>query len=402
MSSSIELKRAIHTPNISAPGVSSAGAGHAPLQDGWRPAASAGIAGHRFSPFGGGRSPKISKSDLVHLTSQLAIMTRSGVDVATALESLARQARRPDTQQILSAIHRDVTSGKSFSVALRHYEKVFGASYVASVTAGEASGRMWDVLAHLAKLQRSELKLRSTIRTLVAYPIVLSSVSCLVISALVFFVLPQFAKIFAEFDTPLPFITRVLIGFSGEITSRFWLWIPLFAGAIFGTHWFFKTTRGRHLWDRTILNLVGIREITRSLMVGRICRMLGMLIDSGVPLLESLVLVKDSVRNTLFHKMFCELEQNVLSGRGLGTTLIESEFIPPSAAEMVLTAERTGTLGSVTKLIGEYFEEEGEEKLRGLIVIVEPAITVIMGIVVAFVVLAVALPMFDIATFAQK
>ena len=130
--------------------------------------------------------------------------------------------------------------------------------------------------------------------------------------------------------------------------------------------------------------------------------MLGLLIESGVPLLESLVLVKNSLRNSLYHAMFSELEQNVLSGRGLGTTLVESEFIPPSAAEMVLTAERTGSLGSVTKLIGEYFEEEGEEKLRGLIVIVEPAITVLMGIIVAFVVLAVALPMFDLATFAQK
>jgi type II secretory pathway component PulF len=92
----------------------------------------------------------------------------------------------------------------------------------------------------------------------------------------------------------------------------------------------------------------------------------------------------------------------VLSGKGLGKTLIESEFIPCSAAEMVLTAERTGSLGGVTKLIGEYFEEEGEEKLRGLIVVVEPAITVVMGVIVAFVVLAVALPMFDLATFAQK
>ncbi len=344
---------------------------------------------------------KLKRRDLANITSQLAIMLRSGVDVTSALKSLARQSRNPTQREILEAIHNDLLGGKSFSAALKPYSHVFGETYIASATAGEASGRMPDVLQQLAHLQRGELRLRNTIRTLLAYPVLLASVSSLVLSALVLFVLPQFAKIFEQFEMPLPVITQMLLGVSLELRGRFWLWGPLFLLVIVGTFASRFSTTGRRLWDKGMLNVFLIRDVTRALLIGRVCRLMGLMLDSGVPLLESLRLARSSVGNSLYRELFSELESNVLNGRGLGDALIHSEFIPSSAAEMVLTAERTGNLGAVTQLIGEHFEDEGEAKLREIVTFLEPAITVIMGAVVAVVVLAVMLPMFDIATFAN-
>ncbi len=345
---------------------------------------------------------KIPRREMVHLTSQLAIMIRSGVDVVSALESLIKQSNRTQTTEILEEIHHDVVSGVSFSAALAKHGDVFGPTYIASVTAGEASGRMADVLAQLTKLQRTEMRLIRNIRGMVAYPIVLATISSGVILALMIFVLPQFAEIFDQYDAPLPATTRALIGVSHELIYRCWLWIPLAALGLWTLFYSFRWPPGRRFWDYVVLHVMPIREVTRALLIGRVCRMMGLLIDSGVPLLDTLGLVRLSVKNSFYVEMLKEIEQNVLSGSGLGKTLLQAHFIPASAAEMLLTAEKTGTLGSAADLIGEHYEEEGEEKMKSLLVIMEPAITVVMGAIVGFVVLSVALPMFDMANVVQQ
>ena len=150
-----------------------------------------------------------------------------------------------------------------------------------------------------------------------------------------------------------------------------------------------------------MLNTIVIRDITRAFYIGRTFRLLGLMIESGVPLLEGLQLTRNAVRNSLYRELFDDLEESILNGRGLASSLIKAGFVPPVAAEMVLTAERTGTLGMVTELMGEHYEEEGETKLRELATMLEPLIIVAMGVIVATIVMAVMLPMFDIATLAR-
>ncbi len=150
-----------------------------------------------------------------------------------------------------------------------------------------------------------------------------------------------------------------------------------------------------------LLNLVVIRDITRSFYVGRSFRLLGLMIESGVPLLEGIRLTRNAVKNSLYQQLFVELEEAILNGRGLASSLINAGFVPSVAAEMVLTAERTGTLGTVTELMGEYYEEEGETKLRELATVLEPLIIVFMGVIVATIVMSVMFPMFDLSTMAK-
>src|SRR5688572_19544158 len=150
-----------------------------------------------------------------------------------------------------------------------------------------------------------------------------------------------------------------------------------------------------------MLNVPILRDVTRAFYIGRTFRLLGLMIESGVPLLEGLQLTRNAVRNSLYRELFKELEEAILNGRGLASSLIKAGFVPPVAAEMVLTAERTGTLGMVTELMGAHYEEEGESKLREMATILEPLIIVVMGVIVATIVMAVMLPMFDIATMAR-
>jgi type II secretory pathway component PulF len=279
---------------------------------------------------------------------------------------------------------------------------VFGETYVASVAAGEASGKLADVLQQLTQLQRSELRLHNTLRTLLGYPLLLASVSSLVLAALVFFVLPQFAEIFADFETPLPVMTRLLLAVSEELRNRYWLWGVVAIGAGFGGYRYLKSESGRRRLDRLMINVRVLRDVTRCLLVGRAFRLLGTMLDSGVPLIEGLAMVRSSVRNSLVKDAFTAIEDDVLNGRGMASSLLAADVVPDTAAEMVATAERTGSLAMVANLIGEHLEEEGESQLRTLVALLEPAIIIVMGALVACVVLSVMLPMFDLATLAQS
>lgn len=350
------------------------------------------------------RSPlgrKVSQKDLVAMTSQLAIMTRSGVDVASALQSLVRQQKSEVVRAILEDVHENVLAGSALSDSLANYPRIFNGTYVASVAAGEASGRLPDVLAQLATLLRGQVKLANSVRTMMAYPVVLAGVSSIVLLALMLFVLPRFETIFSDFDAPLPLITRLLLVVSCELRHRFWFWGPVVLSLMTGTVFFLRSKTGRHMSDHAMLHFYLLREVTRTLLIGRTCRLLGIMIDSGVPLLESLALTRNSVKNSLYRQMFCRLEDDVLNGRGLAKALLDSEFVPGAAAEMVVTAEKTGTLGSVTRMIGEHYEEEGEARLKEMVAVMEPAITVVMGLVVAVIVMSVMLPLFDLSSAAK-
>jgi type II secretory pathway component PulF len=343
----------------------------------------------------------LKKRDLLAVTTQLAIMTKSGVDLASAFESLANQSSNERVRKVLGRIHEDVTGGKAVSEAMRAQSEVFGDAYVASVAAGEAAGQLPEVLGRLADLQRSELRNRATIRTLLAYPILLATVSSAVVTGLVLFVLPRFQHIFTQFEVPLPAITQVLVAVSDVLRNFTWIWVPLLLVAIAGVITSRYTTGGRRWWDSALLNTVVIRDITRAFYVGRTFRLLGLMIESGVPLLEGLQLTRNAVKNSLYRELFDDLEEAILNGRGLASSLIRAGFVPPVAAEMVLTAEKTGTLGMVTELMGAHYEEEGETRLRELATMLEPLIIVTMGVIVAAIVIAVMLPMFDIANLAR-
>lgn len=344
---------------------------------------------------------RIGKNDVLMVTYQLAIMLQSGVDLGEALRGLAEHCSHAGLKQVLLTVHDDVAAGQPMSEALRRHVHIFGEAYLASIAAAEASGTMPDVLRRLADLTQNEIRLRSTILSVLTYPAILFSVAMVVAVALVGFVLPQFATVFEDLGTEPPPLTRVLIGGASWIRQNLVLVAFAIAGiAAIGWH-VYASGRLRSVCDRLLLTWPVIAAAAQSLFVGRAFRLMGTMLDSGIPLLDAIKLCRLAVPNQLYHRLFDSLEQEVLNGRGIADTLTRTPFIPPGATQMVATAERTGRLGQVLQTVGAFYEEDGERQARQLAKLLEPAVIVAMGGVVSIVVAAIMLPLLDISTLPQ-
>jgi type IV pilus assembly protein PilC len=340
----------------------------------------------------------VSRSEVMMLTSQLAIMTRSGVDLAESIDSLATTVRNPQLAQALTAIHESLKEGVQLSVALAAWPGIFDEVFVTSIRAAEASGKMADVLDRLSTMLRVETRIRSTVVGALTYPAVLITVSSFVLVAIVFFVLPQFAKVFAD------------IGVVPPVTTSFLLAVGAFAqshslAVIFGVvaTGIAVTAGSQHKAFKSMLHMLWLnnpltRTAARSLTTGRVFRLLGSMLQSGIPLHETLQLCANSVGSPQFRNLMQLLIDEVTLGHMIGPALNRSPFLPKGAAQMIMTAERTGQLSSVFEMTGEYYEQEGERQLQNRIKLLEPAVILVMGALVGFIVGSVMLPLFEFSS----
>lgn len=325
-------------------------------------------------------------------------MCQSGLDLAEALRSASEDCRHPELRRVLSSIYIGVSGGKTVSDALSRHVTVFGPAYVSSIAAAEASGTMTSVLSRLAELLRNEIRLRSALISILSYPVALICITSLVMVALVFFVLPQFGSVFESMNKTPPPVTEMLLDAAKFLRGHVIAIIIAVVTTVIVAFQLLKTSRARRYVDGTVLNFVLFREATRALLAGRSFRLLGTILQSGVPLLESVRLCRSSVGNVHFRRLFESMERDVTNGRGIGGTIRESAFLPSGVSQMVSTAERTGRLGVVLEMIGEYYEEDGERRLRQVIKILEPLVIMFMGVIVAGVVLSIMLPLLDVTT----
>jgi len=344
------------------------------------------------------RSSRLTKADLLLITTQLSIMTRSGMDLADAIANIGRHSQNANVRTVLETLHRALQDGQSFSAALRAQIDVFGETYVASVAAGEASGKLVDVLTRLTDLLRKEVHMRSTIRGALMYPVALLFVAVVVVGAMMFFVLPQFDKVFQNMQTAPPALTRMLLSVGKGLRSHAWLALGGMVVTIFGMMRLWSHPVVRNVRDRALLQTRWIRGSAQTLLTGRSFRLLGTMLQSGVPLLDAIRLCRRAVNNVVFHELFEHMEAEILSGRGIAGVLANARCVPMGTAEMVATAEQSGHLGSVLEMVGEAYEDEGERKVRDLMKLLEPAIIVVMGGLVAVVVASVMLPLFDLSS----
>ncbi|QDU81890.1 Type II secretion system protein F [Polystyrenella longa] len=344
------------------------------------------------------RRRKIPRTEILFFTTQLAIMCRSGIDLAASIHNIAQQTTHEAFRETLLEIHSEVSDGKSVSAALENQPHAFDATYIASVAAGEAAGRVPHVLNRMAELIRNEVRLISTLKQVMAYPLVLVGVCGLVLLALIFFVLPQFAQVFQDLGTVAPPFTQLLLDISSLIRENL-LILSLGTIACSASLFCWSRTESAHRRrDSFLLYFPLIRAASQAVMIGRVFQLLGTLLQSGIPLLESLQLCQRSLKNMHYQSLFQRLEDEVISGRSIGSIFMKADFIPRGAAQMVLTAEQTGNLGTVLTEVGSFFEDEGERQVKGLTKVLEPAIIVVTGAVVAGIVLAIMLPLLDVST----
>jgi type II secretory pathway component PulF len=332
------------------------------------------------------------------VVTQLSIMLRSGVDLADAVRSISQRSTSKSIGEAMREVYAALESGRSLSHALDAERHRFGGVMVASVAAGEASGRLPEVLARYSVIVRDELRLQSSIRSALGYPLVLIFVTSLVLAAMIFVVLPQFAGIYAASRAPTPAVTQLLL--DGAALARTYWWLVL--GGLVATVVLavrqLKSPRGRRRIDYAALRLPFIRTMFASLLSGRMFRLQGVMLCSGVPMLEVLHLTRNSIGNSCYSELIDRIEASVTNGEGVAEVLLDTPCVPIGAAEMISTAESNGQLGEVLQTVGEFYESEGEQLLRDAVKFAEPAIIVALGLVVGAIVLAVMLPLLDLST----
>jgi general secretion pathway protein F len=339
---------------------------------------------------------KIRQKDLQIFTRELATLISSGLPLDRALSVLTGLTAKEELKQATAQVLRTVQQGKSLSESLAEYPKIFPPLYVNMVKAGEVGGFLDTVLQRLADYLERSQEMQDEIKSALAYPVVLTLVGGMSVVFMFTFVLPKFAGLFKDAGPALPAITRLVLTMGDWFHAYWWILVLLIIGGGLGMRRYIMTPHGRFAWDRWRLRMVLMGDLIRKLEVGRFARTLGTLLKSGVPLLQALEIVEAVVGNQVIRRALKEVRSGVREGQGMGGPLSRSGVFPTLALQMVNVGEETGHLDEMLMRVAEYYDKETNSQLRTLVSLVEPALIVIMGAVVGFVVIAMLLGIFSI------
>lgn len=338
---------------------------------------------------------RIKVEDMLVFNVQLANMIEAGLTVLTSLNTIAGQTQNKKFKETIEDLSRLITAGLSFSEALSHHPRIFSPLFQSMVKAGETSGRLSGVLKHWADYMERQEDLRQKINSALFYPVLLLCVGIAVIILIVSFVIPQFVDIFTKAGIALPLPTRILYGI-GIGFKKFWLLILTGAGlAWWGLRSYIRTESGGLNFDQLKLKLPVIGSIIRKVIVARFCRTLATLVESGVPILQSLDILKEVVGNKIIGGAIVNTRQSVEQGNKISETLKTSQEFPPDAVQMIMAGEETGELGPILNKIAEFYESSVGYAVKKLTVLIEPLFIAVMGCMVGFIMASMLLPIFD-------
>jgi type II secretory pathway component PulF len=327
---------------------------------------------------------------------ELSVLVGSGTPMVDALGSLERQAPAGPWRNVLGDVRKRVEEGEQLSEAIARHPACFDAVARSLIQAGEQGGKLDVLLNRLALLTRQQMKIRSSVRGAMVYPCLLITVAMSVLTAMVGFVMPRFEGLFKSLQAPLPPTTKVLMGVGAFAREH---WIMLLAGlvgSVAGVVFWQGTAGGKRSRDVLLVRLPQIGKATRSFATARIARVLGVLMDGKVPLLEALRLVRESTSNTLYVDLVTRAEDAVTKGDSLSVALSNPTLISPSVCEAIRNAERTGRLAGVLSSVADHMDEDNEIVLRTLTGLIEPVILIVMGVLVGGVAISMFMPLFDL------
>jgi len=343
---------------------------------------------------------KVSHRDITLFTRQISTMIAASAPVEDALSTIAHQTEKPALKKLILALRAGVAEGYTLSEAMGQYKKNFNQLYLAVVAAGEKSGALSAVLERLADHQDRASKIRSKIQTALIYPACLAATAVLVIVALMTFVVPKVVDQFDSINQTLPLLTRIMIGISEGLQS----YGLALAGALFILSALFaralKNYRFRLAFDRLLLRLPIIGSVTKGLNASRLARTLATLLSSSVPILEGLKASKKTVSNTVLQETISKIISDVEKGGSLSSALKASKGFPPMVTYMTVAGENSGQLDKMLDKAADYMEGEFENLISVVLNLLEPAIILLMGGIVAAIVLSIMLPIMQLNTLA--
>ena len=344
---------------------------------------------------------KAGRGGLKHLsmfTRQLYVLLSSGTQVVPALTALEQQMKDQQWRQVVGSVRARVEQGTALSEAMEAFPGYFDSVYRSMVSAGESGGSLPAMFSRLADLTQKRLHVQSTIRGALAYPVLLISVAIAVLTLLLLFVVPRFAELFESLDVALPPSTGVLISLSAALKSYWWLGIIGIVGMVIGLKTWLATTQGRRARDTVLLKLPKFGPILKSFATARIIRLLGVLMEGHVPVLEALKLTRSATTNVHYSELIRRAQDMVSKGEPISSGFGRTNLISPSVYETVRSGEHSGQVGPLLTNLANFLDEENEVTLRSLTSIIEPLILVFLGLLVGFVAVSMFLPLFDLTS----
>lgn len=338
----------------------------------------------------------VPKKEVVAFSRQLAIMLKSKVPLVEVLHTLSRQTRNKNLQDNILGIAQEIEGGIPLSKALGNYPKVFSVFYVNMIKSGEATGKLTEVFLYLADYLEKDYKFRGKIVGAMIYPAFIFVLFIAVAVVMLTVVIPQLTVILKESGQDLPFITKVVVGISEAIQHNgiFILILFLALGGIF--YWGIKTPRGKRLWDQFLLKIPLVSSLIKQFYLSRIALNLSTLISGGLPIAQSLEITGDVVGNEIYKEIIHDTKEGVKRGETISSVLEKrQEIISPFFFQMVVVGEKTGTLDSSLNNAVEFYEEEVDRVLEGLIKILEPLFIIALAVIVGGLVAAVLIPMYS-------
>jgi type IV pilus assembly protein PilC len=351
----------------------------------------------KVSKKGKTKGGKVSLADLVIFTRQLATMVDAGITIVQSLQALAEQTTNKVMRDTIHDVYVRVESGESLSEALQKHPKAFVKLYVSMVGAGEKGGLLAEILGRLATYLENSNRLRKKVKTALMYPATVTIVAIGITIFLLVRVIPTFKDIYSSFNAKLPAPTMFMIGLS-EIVKKDLIFILAGAAAIvWGWLYFIKTPTGRAFWDAKRIKLPIFGSIAHKICLARFTRTLASLVRSGVPILEVLQIVSQTVGNVSMEKAIKTAASDIERGEGISNALGKHPIFPSMIIRMMRAGEQTGNIDNMLERISNFLDEEIEATLSGLMSLIEPMMIVVLGIIIGSMVVCMFLPIFNLA-----
>jgi general secretion pathway protein F len=339
---------------------------------------------------------KIRRRDLLIFTQELHTLVHAGFPLDRSLAVLGQLAESPAMAEVVQDVLKEVKGGKSFSEALAKYPAVFPKVYVSMVKAGEAGGVLEEILTRLASFLVTSEELRSYIIGAMIYPALLSVVGVVSVTILTLFVVPRFTAIFQDMGVPLPLPLAFLKAASTFLTYYWWVALGAMALAVLYFKRFRESSDGRLKWDRWMLRIPLAGTVLRKVEVARFSRSLGTLLHGGVPLLQSMTIVRDIIGNQSIAIAIEPIRNGIKKGEGITQPMKQSGVFPPLAMHLIEVGEESGKLDSMLLQVADVYDVEVRNSIKGLIAFFEPALILVMGVIIGTIVVSMLMAIFSI------
>jgi len=323
-------------------------------------------------------------------------MLEAGISLAGALDVIREQTVNPTLKDCLNDMYTNIQKGLSLSTVMRYFPDIFPPILLSMVEAGEVSGQLDRVFTRLADQFEKDYKQRQKIKGAMTYPIIILIIAAIVVAVMVTVVIPQFGNALAGMNVELPKLTQFMMNMSKFVTTYWYVFLLLLVGLIVGLKAMSDSKRGKQLLDNIVLKLPMVSDVIRTMMTARLSRTLATLLSSGVLMIESMEITRKVLGNSILMQKMEGVIENLKAGHSLTSSITEMQYFPPMALSMIKTGEESGNLDETLQKSAGFFEDQLEEKIQKLTTFIEPAIMIVLGGVVAFIILSVLYPMISV------